>query len=138
MTYPDFVAAGLRRVSFAAACVRSAAVDVLPRWLVVVALALLLAGLVGCAAGRAPGGGVVVGFDVASLPQNAGEVVASASRFLPEPWASLGVGVGSLLGGGALYGVGRRAAHAERDRADAEWLDGQRSAPGGPRPPAGA
>lgn len=128
MTYPDFVAAGLRRVSMA--------VEVWPRWLVVVALALLVAGLVGCAAGRSSGGGVVVGFDVGAVPQTAGTIVASASQFLPEPWASLGVGLGSLLGGGALYGAGRRAAHAERDRADSEWLDGQRTAASGPRPPA--
>ena len=127
-----------RRVTFGAACVRCAAVYVVPWWLWVVVGACLAWGVGGCAAGRAEGGGVVVGFDVGAVPQVAGKVVASVSPFLPEPWASLGVGLGSLLGGGAVYGLGRRVAHAERDRADADFWEGQRAAAGSvPRPPSG-
>jgi hypothetical protein len=129
-----------RRVTFAAACVRCAAVYVVPWWFWCVVGACLAWGVGACAAGRSSGGGVVVGFDVGAVPRVAGEVVSGVSGFLPEPWASVGIGLGSLLGGGAVYGIGRRAAHAERDRADAEWLDGQRASGSGSgsRPPSGA
>ena len=126
MSFPEFVSLCLRAGSVVWLRCRLILFHARPRWLVVTAAALMLWGLVGCAAGRAPGGGVVVGVDVASLPESAGDVVSGVSKWLPEPWASLGVGLGSLIGGGALYGVGKRAAHADRDRADAEWSDGHR------------
>lgn len=92
-------------------------------------LALLVAG--GCSAGRGPGGSVVVGFDVARLPESIGDGIASGAEFLPEPWRSVGIGLGSLIGGGAVFGAGRAIAHGERNRADAAFDEGHARANGG-------
>lgn len=69
-------------------------------------VALLLAGVgllfaAGCAAGRGPGGEVVVGFDVAKLPENATQLAAAAAGFLPEPWGTIASGVVLSVGAGA-------------------------------------
>lgn len=57
--------------------------------------------LSGCAAGRGPGGEVVVGFDVAKLPESATQLAATAAGFLPEPWGSIASGVVLSIGAGA-------------------------------------
>ena len=55
----------------------------------------------GCAAGRGPGGEVVVGFDVAKLPEGATQLAASAAGLLPEPWGTIASGVVLSVGAGA-------------------------------------
>lgn len=78
--------------------------------------------LSGCAAGRGPGGEVIVGFDVAKLPEGATQLAAHAAGFLPEPWGTIASGV-VLSVGGVLAGnyrgrrVGERAGWDEAESA---------------------
>ena len=74
-------------------------------------LALLVLG--GCAAGKTATGGVVVGFDVAALPETAGEAVGAAAEFLPEPWRTIALGGVTLLGGGGLLGYAKKKGEAQ-------------------------
>lgn len=67
----------------------------------------------GCAAGKTATGGVVVGFDVAALPETAGEAISAASEFLPEPWRSIALGGVTLLGGGGLLGYAKKKGEAQ-------------------------
>lgn len=78
--------------------------------------------LAGCAAGRGPGGEVIVGFDVAKLPEGATQLAANAASLLPEPWGTIASGV-VLSVGGVLAGnyrgrrVGERAGWDEAESA---------------------
>lgn len=76
----------------------------------------------GCAAGRGPGGEVIVGWDVAKLPETAGELVSAGASFLPPPFNYLVGGIGTLLvGGGAAGGISSMAARRARKRDDEVW-----------------
>jgi len=96
--------------------------------------------LAGCAAGKSATGGVVVGFDVASLPETAGEAVGAAAEFLPEPWRSLALGGVTLLGGGGLLGYAKKKGQDEgweererhQSKIDETYEEGVRVAKGQP------
>lgn len=93
--------------------------------LVLGALVVLCLQLFGCAAGRGPAGEVVVGFDVAKLPETTGQLVNAASAFLPPPFNYIASGVGALvLAGGA--GAASRARY-KRDT-DKAWDESQQAA----------
>lgn len=86
-----------------------------------VCCALLLC-IAGCAAGRGPGGEVVVGFDVAKLPETTAQLASHAAGFLPEPFGTIASGLVLSVGSGiaAHYrGVraGERKGWDERDEA---------------------
>lgn len=76
-------------------------------------LVVLVLALAGCAAGKTATGGVVVGFDVAALPETAGEMAGAAAEFLPEPWKSLTMAGVTLLGGGGLLGYAKKKGEAQ-------------------------
>lgn len=99
--------------------------------IVLVALAGVLVGMLvspGCAAGRGPSGEVIVGFDVAKLPETASESLNAAADFLPPPFNYLAGGIATLvLGGGGAAIARRRAEQAKRD-ADAAWDESNRNA----------
>lgn len=79
----------------------------------------LAVGLGACAAGRGPGGEVIVGFDVAKLPETALEAAHAASGLLPSPWGDL-LGYGVTIMGTA--GVGAAAvARARKKGEDVGW-----------------
>lgn len=79
----------------------------------------LAVGLGACAAGRGPGGEVIVGFDVAKLPETALEAAHAASGLLPSPWGDL-LGYGVTIMGTA--GVGAAAVARARKRGeDVGW-----------------
>lgn len=63
----------------------------------------------GCAAGRGPAGEVIVGWDVAQLPETVGELGQAAAGFLPPPW-------NYLAGAGALALTGYAAKKRGEDR----------------------
>jgi len=44
----------------------------------------------GCAVGRTPAGGIVMGAELGALPETASEVAAAAAGFLPFPFNKLG------------------------------------------------
>lgn len=72
-----------------------------------------------CAAGRGPGGEVIVGLDVAKLPETALEAAHAASGLLPAPWGDL-LGYGVTIMGTA--GVGAAAVARARKRGeDVGW-----------------
>jgi hypothetical protein len=81
-----------------------------------------------CAAGRGPGGEVIIGCDVASLAETPQEALAAAATFLPPPWNFLATGAVSVLLGGAgaaaKYRADAKAARAERAAADAAFDEG--------------
>lgn len=79
----------------------------------VVMTACVVGALAGCAAGKTATGGVVVGFDVAALPETAGEMAGAAAEFLPEPWRSLTMAGVTLLGGGGLLGYAKKKGEAQ-------------------------
>lgn len=88
------------------------------RTLAILAIAFVAVGLGACAAGRGPAGEVIVGFDVASLPENATEFGAAAAKLLPSPWGDLlAYGIG---GAGLLAGAHYRA---RKKGEDAGWTD---------------
>jgi len=103
-------------------------------------LAVACVALAGCAAGKSATGGVVVGFDVASLPETAGEAIGAASEFLPEPWRSLALGGVTLLGGGGLLGYAKKKGQDEgweererhQSKIDETYEEGVRVAKGQP------
>lgn len=79
----------------------------------------LAVGLGACAAGRGPGGEVIVGLDVAKLPETALEAAHAASGLLPAPWGDL-LGYGVTIMGTA--GVGAAAVARARKRGeDVGW-----------------
>lgn len=78
-------------------------------------------GLGACAAGRGPGGEVIVGLDVATLPESATQFGMSAAKLLPSPWGDLlAAGIG---GAGLLAGAHYRAKKKGEDAGWAEALD---------------
>lgn len=81
-----------------------------------VAVCGVAGGLLGCAAGRGPAGEVVVGLDVAKLPETATELAATAAGLIPGPWGKL-IETGVLaVGAGAL--AHQRARHVGWDEAE--------------------
>ncbi len=110
------------------------------QWKCKALLAVMCVSIAGCAAGKSATGGVVVGFDVASLPETAGEAIGAASEFLPEPWRSLALGSVTLLGGGGLLGYAKKKGQdegwEEREKhqasIDATYEEGVRVAKGQP------
>lgn len=84
--------------------------------------------LAGCAAGRGPGGEVIIGCSVARLVETPGEALSAAATYLPPPWNFLATGAGALLLGGAgaaaKYRADAKAARAERAAADAAYDEG--------------
>ena len=77
----------------------------------------------GCAAGRGPAGEVIVGIDIAKLPETAGELANAAAGFLPPPWGTLvQLGAGLLFGGGSVAVAAQRS----RRREDAAWDEAER------------
>jgi len=76
----------------------------------------------GCAAGRGPGGEVIVGFDVAKLPESATQLAATAAGFLPAPWGEIASGLVLSVGAGAAahYRGKRAGERAGWDEATAE------------------
>lgn len=85
----------------------------------VILIAGLSCGLGACAAGRGAGGEVIVGFDVAKLPETALEAAHAASGLLPSPWGDL-LGYGVTIAGTA--GVGAAAVARARKRGeDVGW-----------------
>lgn len=89
---------------------------VVSSWLLIVAyvgLCVFVATLSGCAAGKTATGGVVVGFDVAALPETAAEAAGAAAEFLPEPWKSITLAGVTLLGGGGLLGYAKKKGEAQ-------------------------
>lgn len=76
-------------------------------------IAVAMVFMSGCAAGKTATGGVVVGFDVAALPETAGEMAGAAAEFLPEPWKSLTLAGVTLLGGGGLLGYAKKKGEAQ-------------------------
>lgn len=81
--------------------------------------ACLLA-LAGCAAGHGPNGEVIVGWDVATLPETAKEALGAAGQLLPPPWNFVATGLLGLAGtAAATYGAKKSGdAKAESARAD--------------------
>lgn len=79
----------------------------------VIMLLVLVLALAGCAAGKTATGGVVVGFDVAALPETAAEAAGAAAEFLPEPWKSITLAGVTLLGGGGLLGYAKKKGEAQ-------------------------
>jgi len=63
----------------------------------------------GCAAGRGPAGEIIIGWDVAKLPETAGELANAAAGFLPPPW-------NLIAGAGALALTGYAAKKKGEDR----------------------
>lgn len=93
--------------------------------------------LAGCAVGRRESdGAIILGFDVAKLPETPQQFLGAASGFLPEPWGSLAVGAGTLIfGGGAVGAMARRS----KQREDAAFDEGvSRATPAAPLPPVAA
>lgn len=84
--------------------------------------------IAGCAAGRGPGGEIIVGCSVARLVETPGEALSAATGVLPPPWNFLATGAGALLLGGtgaaAKYRADAKAARAERAAADAAYDEG--------------
>ncbi len=94
--------------------------------LVGVLVGVLLSG--GCAAGRGPGGEVIVGFDVAKLPETASESLNAAADFLPPPFNYLAGGIATLVLGGGGAAIARRRAEQAKREADAAWDESNRNA----------
>lgn len=92
--------------------------------IIAAAVALLFPG--GCAAGRGPAGEVIVGWDVARLPETAGESLNAAAGFLPAPWNYLATGVLGALGiggvGAAARSSGRHVGWDEREKSERDAL----------------
>lgn len=88
--------------------------------LAIVAFALVSAG---CAAGKSPDGGIVLGVKAAELPETASELAHKAAQFLPPPWGWIASAAATLLFGGAGATVinQRRA----KQREDAAYDEGQ-------------
>ena len=82
-------------------------------------LSLIVLG--GCAAGKTATGGVVVGFDVARMPESAGEVANAAATFLPQPWRGLAETAIYVLGGGGVVGAVGYAAKKKGE--EVGWID---------------
>lgn len=88
-------------------------------------LCLGLLALAGCAAGHGPHGEVILGVDLASLPENASEALGAAAQFLPPPWGLVATGVLGLLGTAATTYAAKKSgdakaatdAHAAADKA---------------------
>jgi hypothetical protein len=78
---------------------------------------IMLAGvlMVGCAAGKTNSGGIVLGVDVATLPETAGEAVGFIGKFLPPPFGEIAAGAGALI-----LGAGTAAVTARNRRKDAD------------------
>ncbi len=93
-----------------------------------VALIVLLATQqAGCAAGRAPGGEIVVGVPVASLPESAGDFLGAAANVLPAPWNWIAGAGATLLVGGPLAANARNAARRREAEREAATLAGRES-----------
>lgn len=77
--------------------------------LCVIIIAALLVLLTGCAAGRGPAGEIIIGMDVARLPENTTELANAAAGFLPPPWSAIATTAIGLFGAGAAaYGAKKR------------------------------
>lgn len=91
---------------------------------------LAAAALGGCAAGRGPGGEVIVGLDVAKLPETTGQLLTAASGFLPPPFNLIATaGAGLLVAGGSAMAARARAAAAQV-KVDAAFDEGHARASG--------
>jgi len=84
---------------------------------VIVALVLIASWMQGCSAGRGPGGEVILGIDVASLPETTSQVARLALGTIGGPWGDLAFAAVSALGiFGTAAAVGSRARRrGERD-----------------------
>ena len=111
MTCPSCGDCLRRRIDFAAAALLV---------LVGVVAGAVLFGIGGCAAGRTPYGGTVVGFEVGAInPESVSEAAAFGAQFLPAPWGGILTAGASVFG---LAGVGAAAdARAKRKGERAGW-----------------
>lgn len=77
--------------------------------------------LTGCAAGKGPGGEIVVGFDVGRVVESAPEAATMLAKMLPPPFGTIATGGIALLAG---WGAEKRA----RNRENQSWEESQREA----------
>lgn len=100
--------------------------------LVLIAVCLMFLGvLYGCAAGRGPNGEVVVGWDVASLPETAEQSVGAVLDLLIPGAGVAGAGIIGAVGVALRSGAKRREAEREAARlegANVGWDERERAA----------